>query len=112
MIWIGTWIGLIVRAPDAVMGVGFTIVFPLTFISNAFVPLDSLPKVLRFVAAWNPVSVVVAAVRQLFGNPTAPLTTRSWPLEHAPIAAFLYCALVLAITVPASLRRYRARTTD
>ena len=93
MIWIGTWIGLVVRAPDAVMGVGFTIVFPLTFISNAFVPLESLPKVLRFVAAWNPVSVVVAAIRQLFGNPTAPLTTRSWPLEHAPIAAFLYCAL-------------------
>ena len=113
MIWVGTWIGLIVRTPDAVMGVGFTIVFPLTFISNAFVPLESLPKVLRFVAAWNPVSVVVAAIRQLFGNPSAPLTTHSWPLEHAPIAAFLYCGLVLAVTVPASLRRYpRAQPTE
>jgi ABC-2 type transport system permease protein len=112
MIWIGTWIGLAVRAPDAVMGVGFVVVFPLTFISNAFVPLASLPKVLRWVAVWNPVSVVVAAVRQLFGNPTAPVTDHSWPLAHAPIAAFLYCLVVLAITVPASLRRYRARTTD
>ena len=112
MIWVGTWVGLVVRAPDAVMGVGFTIVFPITFISNAFVPIDSLPKVLRFAASWNPVSVVVAAVRELFGNPTAPLTSHSWPLEHAPLAAFLCCFAVLAVAVPASLRRYRARTTD
>jgi ABC-2 type transport system permease protein len=112
MIWIGTWIGLIVRTPDAVMGVGFTIVFPLTFVSNAFVPINSLPTVLRVAASWNPVSIVVAAVRELFGNPGAPLTNPSWPLEHAVPAAFLACAVVLAVTVPASLRRYRARTTD
>ena len=112
MIWVGTWIGLSVRSPDAVMGVGFTIVFPLTFVSIAFVPLASLPTALQWVAAWNPVSVVVAAVRQLFGNPTTPLTVHSWPLEHAPVAAFLYCGLLLAIAVPASLRRYRARTSD
>ena len=112
MIWIGTWVGLTVRAADAVMGIGFVIVFPLTFLSNAFVPINSLPSVLQQIAAWNPVSVVVQAVREMFGNPTAPLTVRSWPLEHAQIAAFLYCALILAIAVPASLRRYRARTSD
>ena len=56
------------RAPDAVMGVGFVVVFPLTFLSNAFVPINSLPTVLQWVAAWNPVSVVVAAVRELFGQ--------------------------------------------
>src|SRR4029077_3176302 len=39
MIWIGTWIGLKVRTPDAVMGVAFTVVFPLTFLSTAFVPI-------------------------------------------------------------------------
>jgi ABC-2 type transport system permease protein len=112
MIWVGTWIGLMVRSTDAVMGVGFTIVFPITFISNAFVPIDSLPKVLRFAASWNPVSVVVASIRELFGNPTAPLTSHSWPLEHATLAAFICCFAVLAVTVPASLRRYRARTSD
>ena len=47
MIWIGTWIGLMVRAPDAVMGIGFVVVFPLTFLSNAFVPINSLPTVLQ-----------------------------------------------------------------
>src|SRR5690349_13420523 len=43
MVWVGTLIGLSVRTPDAVMGVGFTVVFPLTFISNAFVPTVTMP---------------------------------------------------------------------
>ena len=86
--------------------------FPLTFLSNAFVPINSLPNVLQWIAAWNPVSVVVAAIRELFGNPIAPVTKHIWPLDHPVAAAFLYCALLLAIAVPASLRRYRARTSD
>jgi ABC-2 type transport system permease protein len=112
MIWIGTWIGLVVRTPDAVMGVGFVVVFPLTFLSTAFVPIDTLPTGLQWVAAWNPVSAVVDATRELFGNPGAPVTTHSWPLDHAVLSSFLYCALLLAITIPAALRRYRNRTTD
>ena len=40
MIWVGTWIGMTVRSPDAVMGVAFVIVFPLTFLSTAFVPIE------------------------------------------------------------------------
>jgi ABC transporter DrrB family efflux protein len=112
MIWVGTWIGLKVRSPDAVMGVGFVAVFPLTFLSNAFVPIATLPEPLQWIAAWNPISVMVAAVRELFGNPLSPISKHTWPLEHPVPAAFLYCALIIAITVPASLRRYRARTSD
>ena len=73
MIWVGTWIGLMVRAPDAVMGVGFVVVFPLTFLTSAFVPIDTLPPVLQHIAAWNPISVMVGAVRVMFGNPTVPV---------------------------------------
>ncbi len=112
MIWIGTWIGLLVRSPDAVMGVGFVVVFPLTFLSTAFVPINSLPKFLQWIASWNPISVMVGAMRELFGNPVAPITQHTWPLEHLVPAAFLYCIAILALTVPASLRRYRARTSD
>ena len=101
-----------VRSPDAVMGVGFVVVFPLTFLSNAFVPINSLPNVLQWVASWNPISVMVAAVRELFGNPLSPIAKHTWPLEHPVVAAFVYCAVILAIAVPASLRRYRARTSD
>ena len=56
---------------------------------------------------------MVAAVRELFGNPSTPVTVASWPLEHPVVlAAFAYCALILAITVPLCLRRYQVRTTD
>ena len=112
MIWIGTFVGLLVRSPEAVQGVAFVVVFPITFLSNAFVPVSTMPSVLQSFAAWNPISVIVAATRHLFGNPVAPITTRSWPLEHPVVAGFGYCALLLAIVVPATLRRYRVRTTD
>jgi ABC-type multidrug transport system permease subunit len=112
MVWLGTWIGLMVRTPDAVMGVAFVVVFPLTFVSNAFVPIESMPPVLQWFAAWNPVSAMVAAVRELFGNPTAPLTQPSWPLQNPVLASVIYCALLLAIFIPLALRRYKARTSD
>jgi len=112
MIWVGTWIGLKVRAPDAVMGVAFVVIFPLTFVSNAFVPIASLPTVLRVFASWNPISVMVSAVRVLFGNPSVPLANPSPPLTHPVPWAFLYCAIILGIAVPATIRRYRARTSD
>jgi ABC transporter DrrB family efflux protein len=91
MVWIGTWVGLIVRAPDAAMGIGFVLVFPLTFLSTAFVPVNALPTVLQWVASWNPVSVLTGATRELFGNPVGPITKHTWPLDHSVIAAFIYC---------------------
>jgi len=112
MIWIGTWIGLTVRTPDAVMGVAFVLVFPLTFLSTAFVPINSLPNALQWVAAWNPISVMVSAVRDLFGNPTSPVARHSWPLEHPVVGAVLFTVALLAVAVPGALRRYQARTID
>ena len=83
MIWIGTWIGLMVRSPDAVMGVGFVVVFPLTFLSNAFVPINSLPNVLQWIAAWNPVSVVVARDARAVRQPGRRRSRKhTWPLDH------------------------------
>jgi ABC-2 type transport system permease protein len=112
MVWIGIFLGLLVRTPDAVMGVGFVVVFPLTFLSNAFVPVDSLPTVLQQIALWNPVSVLVAAVRQLFGNPVPTLEDPSWALQHAEPLAFGICVALLAVVVPLALRAYRIRTRD
>jgi ABC-2 type transport system permease protein len=112
MIWIGTFIGMVVRSPDSVMGILFVLVFPLTFISNAFVPIDSMPGWMQAVASWNPVSVLVQAVRELFGNPLAPVTNNAWALDHAVPMAWISTLVVVAIAVPLALRRYRARTTD
>ena len=110
MIWIGTLLGVTARSPDAVQGLVFMIVFPLTFLSNAFVPAAGLPSGLREIAEWNPVSAVVAAVRTLFGNPTAIPADAAWPLQHPVTAAVLWTGLFLAVAVPLTIRRFRART--
>jgi ABC-2 type transport system permease protein len=112
MIWLGTLIGVIARSPDSVQGVAFITVFPLTFLSNAFVPAAGLPDGLRQVAEWNPISAVVAATRTLFGNPTALPTDAAWPLQHPVVTAVLWSAALLAIAAPLTVLRFRQRTTE
>lgn len=112
MIWLGLWLGALVRSPDAVMGIGFVMVFPLTFLSNAFVPLNTLPSVLQWIASVNPVSVLVAGVRTLFGNPVAPVTKHSWPIDHPVAASWIYVAILLVIGYTVAQRRYAHRTND
>jgi ABC-2 type transport system permease protein len=112
MIWAGTLLGVIARSPDAVQGFVFMTVFPLTFLSNAFVPAAGLPDGLRQIAEWNPVSAVVAAVRTLFGNPTAVPPDAPLPLEHPVLAAVLWTGLFLGMSIPLTVRRFRTRTAE
>jgi ABC-2 type transport system permease protein len=111
MLWVGTLLGVAARSTDAVTGALFLIVFPLTFLSNAFVPAGGLPDGLRAVAEWNPVSVMVAAVRTLFGNPTALPDSAAWPLAHPVPSALVGCVVILAVAVPLTLMAFRKRTT-
>ncbi len=110
MLWVGMLLGLLARSPDAVTGVAFIVIFPLTFIANTFVPAASLPAGLRQVAEYNPVSALSAAVRTLFGNPTAVPPSAPWPLQHAVLSATLWCIAIIAVTVPLTIHRYRVRT--
>jgi ABC-2 type transport system permease protein len=112
MLWAGTLAGVAARSPDVVTGIAFITVFQLTFLANAFVPAAGLPAGLPPVAEWNPISAVIAAVRELFGNPTALPHDAPWPLAHPVGAALLWCAALLALFVPLTLWRFRARTTD
>lgn len=111
MVWVGTWLGLVVRSPDAAQGVVFMVVFPMTFLASTFVPLDGLTPVLRAVASWNPISAFAAAVRTLFGNPTGMPVDPAWPLRHAVVVACAWALVLLAISVPLAIRRFRTRTT-
>ncbi|HLX18794.1 MAG TPA: ABC transporter permease [Gaiellaceae bacterium] len=111
MLWLGLLLGVSVRTPDAVVGVGFIVLFPLTFVSNAFVPAGGLPNALRQIAEWTPISAMAAAVRTLFGNPTALPARSAWPLEHPVVAALAWALAILAVAVPAATRTFRARTT-
>jgi ABC transporter DrrB family efflux protein len=110
MLWIGMLLGTVARSADAVTGIVFIVIFPLTFVANAFVPAGTLPGVLRTVANWNPISSLVAALRTLFGNPTAVPADAPWPLQHPVASALLWCAAILAVVVPLAIAAYRKRT--
>ena len=112
MVWVGLLVGVTVRSPDAVMGVGFTVVFPLTFVASTFVPVGGLPNGLRQFAEWNPISALAAAARTQFGNPTAPLHDPAWSLAHPVVYSLAWTLLILAVCVPLTIRRFRVRTSD
>ena len=110
MLVLGTLLGLLVRSPDAAQGFVFIVVFPMTFIAAAFVPLGGLPPLLRTIAQYNPVSALASACRTLFGNPVDVPANSGWPLSHPVLSAFLWCFAIIAIATPLMLWRYRART--
>jgi ABC-2 type transport system permease protein len=110
MLWLGMLLGSIVRSADAAQGIVFIVIFPLTFVANAFVPAGTLPKVLQHVSDWNPVSALAAGIRTLFGNPTATPDGAAWPLQHPVASSLIWCAVLLAVTVPLAVAAYRRRT--
>ena len=112
MVWVGLLVGVSVRSADAVMGVGFTVVFPLTFVASTFVPVGGLPAGLRQFAEWNPISSLAAAARSEFGNPTGLPHDPAWPLLHPAVYGLAWCAAILAVCVPLTISRFRARTSD
>ena len=107
MTWVGVLLGLIAPTVETVQQLGFLIVFPLTFLSNAFVPTETLPSVLQPIAEWNPISVLTQATRELFGNPS-PYPSGSFPSEHPYLLSVLWTIAILAVFVPLAVRRYRA----
>jgi ABC-2 type transport system permease protein len=102
--WGGVVMGLSMR-PETVDSV-VPLVFPVTMISNSFVPTTGMPAWLRVIAEWNPVSAMVAACRELFGNPGAA-AAHAWPLRHPVTATIGWSLLLLVIFVPMAARRYQ-----
>ncbi|MDO9408000.1 ABC transporter permease [Patulibacter sp.] len=102
--WFGVLMGMLVRSSDAMQGVGFAIVLPLSFLAGTFVPIEGMDAVPRFIGEWDPLSTVVAAIRYVSQGTEA---TGSWPLEHPVIGMVLWCALIIGICVPLALRRFR-----
>ncbi|MFE4382065.1 ABC transporter permease [Streptomyces cyaneofuscatus] len=111
--WIGALIGLSVRTPEAATSGGLIWLFPLTFISNAFVPVNNMPTFLQHVAEWNPFSATVAGARELFGNtmPGVPKSvTGAWPMEHPVLASVLWSILIIVVFRTMAVRKYRSAT--
>ena len=101
--WIGVAAGAAVRTPEALQGVMFAVVFPLTFVSSAFVRTESLPEWLRPFADNQPFTVAVNAVRDLM------LGTRNY---NAEIPAIIWSVGMLAVAFPLGLWLYNRRTTQ
>jgi len=108
--WLMALIGMIVPSPEVVNNASFIVIFPLTFVANTFVPLDTLPGPLRTFAEWNPVSAVTQAARELFGNPDPnPLAVPSdaWPLQHPQLYTLIWAVVVVVVFAPLASAQYR-----
>ncbi|WP_445527041.1 ABC transporter permease [Streptomyces cyslabdanicus] len=107
--WIGALIGLSVRTPEAATSGGLIWLFPVTFVSNAFVDSGKMTPWLRHVAEWNPFSATVQASRVLFANP-GQSTSTAWPMQHPVWASLIYSALIILVFRTLAVRKYRSAT--
>lgn len=105
-VWIGTMLGMIVRSAETAQTVGFTVLFPMMFLSAIFVPIGGLPPPLRQIAEYNPLSAVAGALRELFHNPS-PHVSGALPLTHPVLATVLWSVGLIALVAPLAVRRYR-----
>ncbi len=96
--WVFALVGLLVSSPEAANSFGFIAIFPLTFISSAFVPIASMPEPLRTFARINPFTKTVDAMRALWIG--APAGDNIWE-------AVVWSLVILAVFAPLAVRRYR-----
>ncbi|WP_291052346.1 ABC transporter permease [Herbiconiux sp.] len=95
--WIFAFFGVIARSASSVQGISFLVLFPLTFLSNAFVQPDTMPTWLQAFVNVNPVSHLVTAVRDLANN--GVFGADAW-------LALLGAAVIVAIFAPLTVRAY------
>ncbi|WRZ84037.1 ABC transporter permease [Streptomyces sp. NBC_01022] len=105
--WIGALIGLSVRTPEAATSGGLIWLFPVTFISNAFVDSSQMAGWLQPIADWNPFSATVQACRVLFGNPGVS-TSDAWPMQHPVWASLIWSVVIIVVFRTLAVRKYRS----
>lgn len=96
--WVFALLGLLVSSPESANSLGFIAVFPLTFISSAFVPVESMPGALQWFAEINPVTIIVDAMRALWLD--APPGNAVW-------GAVVWSLVIIAVFAPLAVARYR-----
>lgn len=99
--WISAFFALTIRDPESVEAASFVWVFPLTFASSAFVPVESMPGWLQGWASVNPVSITVDAVRSL---------SLGMPIWADVGKAILWIAVLLGIFAPLAVNKFRKLT--
>ena len=100
--WVFAFVGLVSSSPESSQAFGFIVIFPLTFISSAFVPVDSMPMILQAFAEVNPITVTVDAMRALWLG--APADDNVWQ-------AALWAIGIAAFFAALSVNRYKRAVT-
>lgn len=98
--WIFAFFGVIARSASSVQGISMLVLFPLTFLSNAFVPADTMPSWLQWFVDVNPVSHLVTAVRDLVNTGTAGSDV---------LISLIGAAVIVAVFAPLTVRAYMRR---
>lgn len=105
--WVMAYVGLLVPSVDVVNNASFMVIMPLTFVSNAFVPLQSFSGVLRHIVEWNPVTALTQAARELFGNlPADAVPPTAWSMQHPVLYTLIWVVGIIAVFGPLSVRQY------
>ncbi|MFC9687286.1 ABC transporter permease [Kribbella sp. NPDC056951] len=105
LLWVGIFIGLSVKNAQSITAIQ-VLVWPVGFLSSAFVATSTMPAWLGTIAQWSPLSATATASRTLFGNPD-PSTTATWIGSHSVLMAVIAPLILTAIFMPLSAHRYR-----
>jgi ABC transporter DrrB family efflux protein len=103
--WVFIALGMMAGSAQAAQGLAL-LVFPLTFVSSAYVPVSTMPGWLRVVAEHQPITVMVDSVRTLTQGPAAAAVLghpSSWFVGRS----LLWCAAIVAIAAPVAIARFR-----
>jgi ABC-2 type transport system permease protein len=95
--WIFAFFGVIARTASSVQGISMLVLFPLTFLSNAFVPVNTMPTWLQWFVNINPISHLVTAVRELSNNGTIGMDL---------VISLIGAAVIVAVFAPLTVRAY------
>jgi ABC transporter DrrB family efflux protein len=101
--WVFAFVGLVANTPESANSVGFIVIFPLTFISSAFVPVATMPEPLKTFAQVNPFTIMVDAMRALWIG--TPAHNYVW-------GAVVWALVILAVFAPLAVARYRRATSS
>ena len=99
--WLSAIMGLIVKSMEAAQWTGFIVIFPLTFVSGAFVPTDTMPAELRAFAENQPLTQVIQAMRAwLVGT----------PIGNSDWLAFAWCVGIIVVAIPIATWLFRRQS--
>lgn len=100
--WLSAILGLVVKSLEAAQWIGFVVIFPLTFISSAFVPTDTMPPVLQAFAENQPLTQVINAMRSLLVGT---------PMNNAFLYSIIWCVGIIAVCAPLAVWMFKNRTS-